>query len=147
MFLTILDTHVASLVAAVFLFQFGSGAIRGFATMLTLGLLTNVFTAAVVSRTFELTLARSRRVTFGSAWLGRLLGHGPIDFMAYRTGALWAFAAVVVAGLTVSTVRGLADGSPCFATWPGRRKSDRGFVGGRWWKRGKRGRPLKRRSP
>ena len=37
-FLTLLDTHV-TLVAAAFLFQFGSGAIRGFATMLTLGLL------------------------------------------------------------------------------------------------------------
>ncbi|MGH7129892.1 MAG: protein translocase subunit SecD, partial [Planctomycetaceae bacterium] len=106
-FLTILDTHVTSLVAAAFLFQFGSGAIRGFATMLTLGLLTNVFTAVVVSRTmFELTLARGRRVTLGSAWLGRVFGGGPIDFMAYRTGALWAFGAVVAAGLTVSVIRG-----------------------------------------
>jgi len=110
-FLTILDTHVTSLVAAAFLFQFGSGAIRGFATMLTLGLLTNVFTAVVVSRTmFELTLARGRRMTLGSAWLGRLLGRGPIDFMAYRTGALWALGAVIAAGLTVSMIRGLPLG-------------------------------------
>jgi len=110
-FLTILDTHVTSLVAAAFLFQFGSGAIRGFATMLTLGLLTNVFTAVVVSRTmFELTLAQGRRVTLGSAWLGRLLDRGPIDFMAYRTGALWALGAVIAAGLTVSMIRGLPLG-------------------------------------
>lgn len=110
-FLTILDTHVTSLVAAAFLFQFGSGAIRGFATMLTLGLLTNVFTAVVVSRTmFELTLSRGRRVTLGSAWLGRLLARGPIDFMAYRTGALWALGAVIAAGLTVSMIRGLPLG-------------------------------------
>jgi len=110
-FLTILDTHVTSLVAAAFLFQFGSGAIRGFATMLTLGLLTNVFTAVVVSRTmFELTLSRGRRVTLGSVWLGRLLGRGPIDFMAYRTGALWALGAVIAAGLTVTMVRGLPLG-------------------------------------
>jgi len=110
-FLTILDTHVTSLVAAAFLFQSGSGAIRGFATMLTLGLLTNVFTAVVVSRTmFELTLAQGRRVTLGSAWLGRLLDRGPIDFMAYRTGALWALGAVIAAGLTVSMIRGLPLG-------------------------------------
>jgi SecD/SecF fusion protein len=110
-FLTILDTHVTSLVAAAFLFQFGSGAIRGFATMLTLGLLTNVFTAVVVSRAlFDLTLARGRRVTFGSAWFGRLLGRGPIDFMAYRTGALWTLGAVIAAGLTVTMVRGLPLG-------------------------------------
>lgn len=110
-FLTILDTHVTSLVAAGFLFQFGSGAICGFATMLTLGLLANVFTAVVVPRTmFELTLARGRRVTLGSAWLGRLLGRGPIDFRAYRTGALWTLGAVIAAGLTVSMIRGLPLG-------------------------------------
>ena len=58
-FLTILDTHVASLIAAAFLFQFGTGPIRGFATTLTIGLLTNVFTSVFVSRTlFEMVLGR-----------------------------------------------------------------------------------------
>jgi preprotein translocase subunit SecD len=58
-FLTILDTHVASLIAAAFLFQFGTGPIRGFATTLTIGLLTNVFTSIFVSRTlFETLLSR-----------------------------------------------------------------------------------------
>ena len=57
--LTILDTHVASLIAAAFLFNFGTGPIRGFALTLTIGLLANVFTAYFVSRTmFELTLSR-----------------------------------------------------------------------------------------
>jgi preprotein translocase subunit SecD len=58
-FLTILDTHVASLIAAAFLFQFGTGTIRGFATTLTIGLLSNVFTAVFVSRVmFEAVLSR-----------------------------------------------------------------------------------------
>jgi preprotein translocase subunit SecD len=58
-FLTILDTHVASLIAAAFLFQFGTGPIRGFATTLSIGLLTNVFTSVFVSRTlFELALGK-----------------------------------------------------------------------------------------
>ncbi len=58
-FWTIVDTHVASLIAAAFLFQFGTGPIRGFATTLTIGLLANVFTAVFVSRTmFELFLSR-----------------------------------------------------------------------------------------
>jgi preprotein translocase subunit SecD len=62
-FLTILDTHISSLIAAAFLFQFGTGPIRGFATTLTIGLLSNVFTAVFVSRTmFELVLSR-RQVT------------------------------------------------------------------------------------
>jgi preprotein translocase subunit SecD len=58
-FVTIVDTHVASLIAAAFLFQFGTGPIRGFATTLFFGLITNVFTAVFVSRTiFELILSR-----------------------------------------------------------------------------------------
>jgi preprotein translocase subunit SecD len=56
---TIVDTHVSSLIAAAFLFQFGTGPIRGFATTLTIGLLANVFTAVFVSRTvFELVLSK-----------------------------------------------------------------------------------------
>jgi preprotein translocase subunit SecD len=63
-FLTILDTHIASLIAAAFLFQFGTGFIRGFATTLTIGLLANVFTAVFVSRTmFELVLLRRKAST------------------------------------------------------------------------------------
>src|SRR5918993_3975129 len=58
-FLTLLDTHVASLIAAGFLFQFGTGPIRGFAMTLTIGLLTNLFTSIFVSKTlFELALNR-----------------------------------------------------------------------------------------
>jgi len=57
--LTILDTHVASLISAAFLFNFGNSLIRGFALTLTIGLLANVFTAYFVSRTmFELTLTK-----------------------------------------------------------------------------------------
>jgi preprotein translocase subunit SecD len=57
--LTILDTHVASLIAAAFLFNFGNSLIRGFALTLTIGLLANVFTAYFVSRTmFEAILGR-----------------------------------------------------------------------------------------
>jgi preprotein translocase subunit SecD len=58
-FVTIVDTHVASLIAAAFLFQFGTGPIRGFATTLFFGLVANVFTAVFVSRTlFEFILSR-----------------------------------------------------------------------------------------
>jgi preprotein translocase subunit SecD len=58
-FITILDTHVASLIAAAFLFQFGTGPIRGFATTLFFGLISNVFTAVFASRTlFEFSLSR-----------------------------------------------------------------------------------------
>jgi preprotein translocase subunit SecD len=58
-FLTLLDTHITALIAAAFLFQFGTGPIRGFATTLSIGLLSNLFTSIFVSRTlFELALQR-----------------------------------------------------------------------------------------
>jgi preprotein translocase subunit SecD len=57
--LTIVDTHVASLLSAAVLFQFGTGAVRGFALTLAIGLIANVFTAVFVSKTlFDLTLRR-----------------------------------------------------------------------------------------
>ena len=65
-FLTLLDTHVASLIAAAFLFQFGTGPIRGFATTLSIGLLTNLFTSIFVSKTlFELELSRRETAATG----------------------------------------------------------------------------------
>jgi preprotein translocase subunit SecD len=63
-FWTLLDTHVASLISAAFLFQFGTGPIRGFAMTLTLGLLTNLFTSIFVSKTlFELELSQRTSAT------------------------------------------------------------------------------------
>ncbi|MGB8457852.1 MAG: protein translocase subunit SecD [Candidatus Acidiferrum sp.] len=50
-FLTIIDTHVTTVVSAFFLFIFGSGPIKGFAITLTVGLIANVFTAIYVSKT------------------------------------------------------------------------------------------------
>ena len=50
-FLTLLDTHIASLISALFLFQFGTGPIRGFATTLSIGLFVNLFTSIFVSKT------------------------------------------------------------------------------------------------
>jgi len=55
---TLVDTHVAALISAAFLFNFGTGPIRGFATTLALGLASNLFTSIFVSKTlFELELA------------------------------------------------------------------------------------------
>jgi len=49
-FLTIIDTHVTTIVSAAFLFVFGTGPVRGFAVSLAIGLLANLFTSVYVSR-------------------------------------------------------------------------------------------------
>ncbi|KDA52997.1 hypothetical protein EG19_08350 [Thermoanaerobaculum aquaticum] len=56
---TIIDSNLTTLIAALFLFQFGTGPIKGFAVTLSLGLMISMFTAVFVSRTlFELVLSR-----------------------------------------------------------------------------------------
>ena len=61
-FLTIIDTHVTTVVSAFFLFLFGTGPIRGFAITLTIGLIANVFTAIYVSKAiFEYHLGKMDR--------------------------------------------------------------------------------------
>ena len=50
-FLTIIDTHVTTMVSCAFLFMFGTGPVKGFAVTLVIGLIANVFTAVFISRT------------------------------------------------------------------------------------------------
>lgn len=60
--LTIVDTHVTTIVSAMILFLFGTGPVKGFAVTLTFGLLANLFTAVFVSRAiFDFLLARKQR--------------------------------------------------------------------------------------
>ncbi|HVO12492.1 MAG TPA: protein translocase subunit SecD [Vicinamibacteria bacterium] len=57
--ITILDTHATALIAAAFLFQFGTGPIKGFAVTLVIGLVANVFASFFVSKfLFEWVLGR-----------------------------------------------------------------------------------------
>jgi len=49
-FLTIIDTHVTTVVSCAFLFMFGTPAVRGFAVTLVIGLIANIFTSVFVSR-------------------------------------------------------------------------------------------------
>ena len=50
-FVTIIDTHVTTIISSVLLYMYGSGPIKGFAVTLILGLIVNLFTAVFVSRT------------------------------------------------------------------------------------------------
>ena len=63
-FVTIIDTHVTTIVSSLFLFVFGTGPIRGFAVTLVIGLLVNLFSAVYVSRTIFMWLLsrKGRRV-------------------------------------------------------------------------------------
>jgi preprotein translocase subunit SecD len=60
---TILDANLTTLIAALFLFNFGTGPVKGFAVTLSIGILASVFTAVFVSRTlYMIALAGRERV-------------------------------------------------------------------------------------
>src|SRR5688572_17424776 len=111
--ITIVDTHVTSLIAAALLYQFGTSSIRGFATTLTLGLVANVFTAVFVSRSlFEIALRgqRSGPYRLGFSPGRALLAGTGIRFSRWGRQALCASALVIAAGVAAMTTRGLPLG-------------------------------------
>lgn len=109
--LTIVDTHVTSLVAGAFLFQFGTSPIRGFATTLVIGLLANVFTAVFVSRTvFELALRHRPSGHPLSIGRAQLLADTRVNFTRWRWHALAASLLIVAAGVTAGLTRGVPLG-------------------------------------
>ena len=63
-FSTIVDSNLTTLIAALFLFGYGTGPVRGFAVTLCIGILANLFAAIFFSRAlFETVLGRTRRET------------------------------------------------------------------------------------
>ncbi len=62
-FATIIDTHATTIISALFLLQFGTGPVKGFAVTLIIGLLISMFTAVFVSHTlFELVYGRRQHI-------------------------------------------------------------------------------------
>jgi preprotein translocase subunit SecD len=71
-FATILDSNITTLIAGVFLFLLGSGAVRGFAVVHCLGIMTSIFSAVFVSRGFVSVIYGSRKklssISIGQVW-------------------------------------------------------------------------------
>jgi preprotein translocase subunit SecD len=61
-FMTIFDSNLTTIISAIFLFQFGTGPVKGFAVTLTIGLLANMFTAVAVTRLIFDYFVLQRRV-------------------------------------------------------------------------------------
>jgi preprotein translocase subunit SecD len=60
-FLTIIDSHVTTLITAAVLFQFGTGPVKGFAVSLSLGIIINLFTSLLATKVvFDIFLSRVR---------------------------------------------------------------------------------------
>ncbi|MDD5495812.1 MAG: protein translocase subunit SecD [Candidatus Omnitrophica bacterium] len=100
----IIDSNLTTIVAAVLIFKFGTGPIRGFAVTLTIGLLANLFTAVTCTRViFELLCEQ-----FGLAKLHMMqfFRATHIDFIGKRKFCYILSAVVIVAGLAIFFMRG-----------------------------------------
>lgn len=62
-FVTILDANITTLIAALFLFQFGTGPVKGFAVTLTIGLVISMFTAIFATRTYYIWRMQDKTIT------------------------------------------------------------------------------------
>ena len=103
-FSAILDSNVTTLAAAFFLFQFGTGPIRGFALTLTVGLLASMFSAIFITRTiFEVLLLNPK---FKNLKMLQLIGETKIDFIGKRVFFYSVSLAVIIIGLTAFFKKG-----------------------------------------
>ncbi|MBI2884754.1 MAG: protein translocase subunit SecD [Candidatus Omnitrophica bacterium] len=92
-FSAIVDSNLTTVVAAVFLYWFGTGPIRGFATTLIAGLLASMFTAVFVTRViFDVLLASPR---FTKLPMAHLIPTTRMDFIGKR-GVCYALSGVVI---------------------------------------------------
>lgn len=103
---TIIDTHVTTVVASAFLFLFGTGPVRGFAVTLVIGLIANLFTAVFVSRAiFDVQIFRQPRLTRLS--IGReLFRQTSIDFLSRRTLTLGLSAIAILVSIGSLAMKG-----------------------------------------
>ena len=111
--ITIVDTHVTSLIAAAFLFQFGTTTIRGFATTLTIGLVANVFTAVFASKLLFDLMLRRRATNPRPVQLFRpstRVTAPRIDFTRWGAPALLLSLLLIGAGLYSIATKGLSLG-------------------------------------
>lgn len=111
-FVTIFDSNVTTLVSALFLLQFGTGPVRGFAVTLTVGLLVSMFTAIFVSRliydiVMELRSRKGERpATLSIGPVGSFRGTR-IPFMKYKGLLITLSLLLIGAGMASLLTRGI----------------------------------------
>ena len=110
-FWTLVDTHISALISAAFLFQFGTGPIRGFAVTLFFGLMSNLFTSIFVSKTLFETGARQAAAGRRALHLAmHIFKHTNFDFLRWRWHAIALSWVIIIAGVVVFMTKGIPLG-------------------------------------
>ena len=108
----IMDSNITGLLTAVIMFAIGSGAVRGFAVTLGLGILTSMFTAVYVTRLIVETwmIRRRPKVLRVKGWLKLTPDNTRIDFFRWQWATFGASCVAVIASLLLVATMGLNFG-------------------------------------
>jgi SecD/SecF fusion protein len=103
-FSSIIDSNLTTLIAAVLLFQFGTGPIRGFAMTLTIGIFVSLFTSLVVTRVIFQLLALSQR--FKTVKMMNWIHDTKVNFVGKSKICYGVSMALILAGMIIFGIRG-----------------------------------------
>lgn len=106
----IVDSNVTTLIAAVVLFNFGEGPIKGFAVTLMLGILTSMFTAIFITRTLLVQFSSSKAFSNKKLYTATFHVKKQFDFLKKKKIWFSISALVVVAGLALFAITGFNYG-------------------------------------
>lgn len=109
---SIFDANITTLITAFILFQYGLGPIKGFATVLIVGVIASVFTAVFLGRLLFDYFSKdgSKELSVGNATTMNILSAPSINFMSKRKMAYAVSGAFIVAGLVSTFTRGFELG-------------------------------------
>ena len=113
---TILDSQITTIIAAVVLYQFGTGQVRGFAMTLIIGIVASIFTAAVITQLYVELLSLSK--TFSNKKYYGVKEDNTVkfaikkefDFIGIRKKYYILAAAIIIIGLGLGMIRGFNYG-------------------------------------
>ena len=107
----IIDANITTLLTAFVLYSFGSGAIRGFATTLIIGIFTSLFSAIVLTRLiFFSRLENKKGISFYTEATKNWFTNTAVNFIGNRRRFYVLSAIVVIAGIGSLTTKGLNYG-------------------------------------
>ena len=107
----IIDANITTLLTAFVLYSFGSGAIRGFATTLIIGIFTSLFSAVVLTRLiFFSRLENKKNITFYTEATKNWFTNTAVNFIGNRRRFYALSAIVVIAGIGSLVTKGLNEG-------------------------------------
>jgi len=107
----IIDGNVTTLLTAVILYVFGSGPIRGFATTLTIGILTSLFSALFITRLIIMSMMkRNYKLIFSTTFSEGAFKNAKVNFIGIRKYAYIISGSILLVAILSLAIRGLNPG-------------------------------------